>query len=104
MQIRLYALGLRGMGRPIEQGSVAYLEDANVRAVSVGVGETSHVRSLAENVVSSMVAGEFAPNKGGNCVECDQKYYCRWGCVSMANELAGRSRTHLQRFDEAEDA
>ena len=79
VQVRLYALGLRSMGRPIKSGSVAYLEDADVRNVTVSEAETSFARANAEEVVSGIVRGDFRPNRGERCTNCDQKSVCKWG-------------------------
>jgi DNA helicase-2/ATP-dependent DNA helicase PcrA len=80
VQVQLYALGLRSMGRPIKYGSVAYLEDADVRDVSVTDSVTSSIRTNAEMVVAGIVQGDFKPKKGERCTNCDQKSICRWGC------------------------
>ena len=81
IQVRLYTLGLRSMGRPIKSGSVAYLEEADVRMVSVDDSATSAVRANAEKIVSNIVKGDFTANKGERCADCDQKPVCRWGCL-----------------------
>lgn len=78
VQIRLYTAGLRGMGRPVTSGSVAYLEEPDVKAVDVSNSLLVAEKRNAEKTVKKIMEGRFEPNPGGSCERCDQKQICRW--------------------------
>lgn len=78
-QVRLYAIGLNGLGRNVAKGTVAYLEEADVREVSVVLKELRAVRIRAEKTVESIKGCQFEPRAGEWCGSCDRKPICRWG-------------------------
>jgi hypothetical protein len=80
MQIRIYAAGLRKLGRQIEKGSVAYLssENVNIEAIDVSEPVVEYAVQEAEKVVKSIMDGRFTPKPGTSCYKCDQGPICRW--------------------------
>jgi DNA helicase-2/ATP-dependent DNA helicase PcrA len=80
MQIRIYAAGLRKLGRQIDKGSVAYLSSENVSIEAIDVSEPTveYTVQEAEKVVKSIIDGSFTPKPGTSCQKCDQGPICRW--------------------------
>ncbi len=87
MQIRIYAAGLRKLGRQIEKGSVAYLSSENVNIETIDVGEPAVECAVqeAERVVKSIIDGRFTPKLGTGCQKCDQGPICRWRSRTTQN-------------------
>lgn len=77
-QIRLYAAGLRKMGRPVSSGSVAYLEEPDVKSVDVSERRLAEAIHDAQKVVERIARREFTPSPGESCRRCDQSEICRW--------------------------
>ena len=80
MQIRIYAAGLRKLGRQIDKASVAYLssEDVNIETVDVCETAVENTVKEAETIVESILNGRFTPKPGPSCQKCDQGPICRW--------------------------
>jgi DNA helicase-2/ATP-dependent DNA helicase PcrA len=80
MQIRIYAAGLRKLGRQIDKGSVAYLssENVNIEAIDVSEHTVEHTVQEAEKIVENIIDGRFTPTPGTSCHKCDQGPICRW--------------------------
>ena len=78
VQVRLYTVGLRSLGRPVTSGSVAYLETPEVKMVDVVASALKESRKLAEKTVENIMRRNFLPNPGDNCERCDQKQICKW--------------------------
>ena len=77
-QIRLYAAGLKTMGRPVSSGSVAYLDEANVKCVDVSEELLLMAKKNAEMIVEKIAQRNFKATPGKNCERCDQVPICRW--------------------------
>ncbi|MEM2130161.1 MAG: ATP-dependent DNA helicase, partial [Candidatus Bathyarchaeia archaeon] len=77
-QIRLYTAGLRVMGRPVSRGSVAYLDDVDVKPVDVSEQRLAEAKHNAQMVVERIARREFTPAPGESCKRCDQSEICRW--------------------------
>jgi DNA helicase-2/ATP-dependent DNA helicase PcrA len=77
-QIRLYTSGLRTMGRPVSSGSVAYLDDAEIKQVDVSEQPLTEAKKNAQKVVESIAKRKFKPSPGKSCGRCDQSPICRW--------------------------
>ena len=77
-QIRLYTSGLRIMGRPVSSGSVAYLDEAEVKEVDVSDQHLTEAKRNAEKTVEKIAKRKFKPNPGKSCERCDQSPICRW--------------------------
>jgi DNA helicase-2/ATP-dependent DNA helicase PcrA len=78
VQVRLYTVGLRSLGRPVTSGSVAYLETPEVKMVDVVDSLLNKSKKLAEQTVENIMRKNFSPNPGDNCKRCDQKQICKW--------------------------
>ncbi|HML01868.1 MAG TPA: ATP-dependent DNA helicase [Candidatus Bathyarchaeia archaeon] len=77
-QIRLYTSGLRTMGRPVSSGSVAYLDEAEIKQIDVSDKLLTEAKQNAQKVVERIAKRKFKPNPGESCDRCDQKPICRW--------------------------
>jgi len=80
LQVRLYAAGLKSVGRKVNGGSIAFLSSEASKVVPVDVG-VSHVEKAvknAESVVASIRNKRFKPNRGEHCGDCDMRDICRW--------------------------
>lgn len=78
LQVRLYAAGLKSLGRSIVSGSVAYLEKSDVKPVEVSEIALQREVTNAERVVNGIMKQKFSPQPGKPCLRCDQKPICRW--------------------------
>jgi len=78
-QVKLYTAGLKGLGRPVTSGSVAYLAEADVRMVDVADPLLNDAKQYAEKTVESITKKRFTPCPGESCNRCDQRLICRWG-------------------------
>jgi DNA helicase-2/ATP-dependent DNA helicase PcrA len=77
-QIQLYTTGLKTMGRPVSSGSVAYLDEADVKPVDVSDPSLTSAKHNAQKVVEDITKRKFKPNPGKSCERCDQSQICRW--------------------------
>jgi CRISPR/Cas system-associated exonuclease Cas4 (RecB family) len=77
-QIQLYTTGLKTMGRPVSSGSVAYLDEADVKPVDVSDPSLTVAKQNAQNVVENITKRKFKPTPGKSCERCDQNQICRW--------------------------
>jgi len=80
LQVKLYAAGLKSVGRKVNGGSIAFLSSESSKVVPVDVGG-SHVEKAvknAESVVASIRNKRFKPNRGEHCGDCDMRGICRW--------------------------
>lgn len=79
-QLRLYALGLRAIGKPIDRATIAYLEDGRISPpVSINNKELEEAKNLAKGSIDSIQKSCFKPKKGNHCKErCDQMQICKF--------------------------
>jgi|GEM_PF-4794858 len=78
-QVRLYVMGLNGIGKDVGRASVAYLEESDVRPVEVGEAEMRQAREMADRTVERIIRREFGPTPGSeSCRRCDHTRICRW--------------------------
>jgi len=80
MQVRLYAAGLRSVGRQVGDGSIAFLSSDSSKVVPVDVVSSDVDKAIkdAERVVESIRNKRFKPNRGEHCEKCDTREICRW--------------------------
>jgi len=69
---------LKTMGRPVSSGSVAYLDEANVKCVDVSEELLLMAKKNAEMIVEKIAQRNFKATPGKNCERCDQVPICRW--------------------------
>jgi DNA helicase-2/ATP-dependent DNA helicase PcrA len=91
-QIRMYALGLDRVGKPIGRASAAYLKEGRGDRGGGTPEELEGARGLVSRCVRGIVGGVFGPTlqkvpgdelgdrrfKEGSCWRCDQRSICRW--------------------------
>jgi DNA helicase-2/ATP-dependent DNA helicase PcrA len=92
-QVRLYALGLRGLGRYVTAGSIAYLEGPDVRPVEVTDESLSQTTAQAEDTIASILSRRFEPRSGGHCGSCDQGPLCRWCSQESAPDVGSPAKS-----------
>lgn len=80
LQVKLYAAGLKSVGRPVVGGSVAFLgsDGTKIMPVDVGVSHVEEAVKNAESVVASIRNKKFKPRRGEHCGDCDMRDICRW--------------------------
>ena len=78
LQLRLYTLGLRSLGRNVESGAVAYLETPEVEDVAMDTDLLDKAKDYADRTVERITSRDFAPCPGENCKLCDHGSVCRW--------------------------
>jgi DNA helicase-2/ATP-dependent DNA helicase PcrA len=80
IQVRLYAAGLKSVGRQVKGGSIAFLSSDSSKVVPVDVDRAQVDKAIkgAERVVESIRNKRFKPNRGEHCEKCDTREICRW--------------------------
>ena len=77
-QVQLYSLGLNNLGRRVGKGSVAYLEEADVREVAVNKASLASALAEAEAHIANIQGCRFTQREGDWCETCDRRPICRW--------------------------
>jgi DNA helicase-2/ATP-dependent DNA helicase PcrA len=79
-QVRLYAVGLRKLGRNVGKGSIVYLESEDVEKVPVDVADErlKQAEGKAADAIKELLDKRFDPTPGEACGRCDQQGICRW--------------------------
>ncbi len=79
LQIQLYTQGLQMIGKPINQASLAYLENAELKGVSIKMNDLRKAKKIAEKCIKDIMIGQFKPKpENGYCKHCDQRKICKW--------------------------
>lgn len=78
LQLRLYTLGLKSIGRPIQQASIAYLENSKVEKISVEEKELDNAKTAAKKCIGRIKSSYFKGKKGEQCKRCDYTRICRF--------------------------
>ncbi|HID92774.1 MAG TPA: ATP-dependent helicase [bacterium (Candidatus Stahlbacteria)] len=79
LQIQLYTQGLRMIGKPISQASLAYLENAELKEVSIKKDDLRKAKKIAEKCIEGIMKSQFEPKpENGYCKYCDQREICKW--------------------------
>jgi len=78
MQVQLYSLGLNMIKHPVEKGSIAYLDNGDVKEVTVDEGKLLKAKSVAEEQIGAIQDKKFDPKISDFCLKCDFKTICRW--------------------------
>ena len=77
LQVCLYTLGLRKMGREVERASIAYLDSGEVRPVDVSHERLQECKQIAEQAIMS-IASRRHDAKGRKHCTCDYSSICYW--------------------------
>ncbi len=78
MQLQIYAYGLQVLGNPVSSGAIAFIEDARVENIPVGVGDIRDVRVRVEGLIDQILEKRFEAKPGSQCEECDYFQICRY--------------------------
>lgn len=77
-QVRLYSLGLIEVGRTVNSGSIAYLEEPRVVNVDVKGSRLADTKVEADETVTKILSKQFSATPGDCCNRCDHQPICRW--------------------------
>jgi len=75
LQVRLYTLGLRKMGRPVQKASIAYLDTGEVKAVDASPQNLEEAQKIAESCIKDMMGSKYH-GKGKTKCSCDYHPIC----------------------------
>jgi CRISPR/Cas system-associated exonuclease Cas4 (RecB family) len=78
MQVKIYAYGLRLLGKRGSSGGVAYIEDARVDPVPVQEHEVAEIRDVVEGLIDQIQKKRFPVKPGKQCSRCDYFQICRF--------------------------
>jgi DNA helicase-2/ATP-dependent DNA helicase PcrA len=80
LQLRLYTLGLRSLGRPIDRATIAYLEDAKISPpINIDDKALEEAKTVAKGCIEGIQKSCFKSEKGNHCKDrCDQKQICKF--------------------------
>lgn len=80
LQLRLYTLGLRSLGCPIERATIAYLEDGKTSPpINIDDKELEESKKVAKECLEGIQKACFKPKEGNHCKErCDQRQICKF--------------------------
>lgn len=75
LQVRLYTLGLRNMGRPVEKASIAYLETGQIKTVDISGRHLDDAKKLAEESIRGITSAVYEAKPQSKC-NCDYERIC----------------------------
>jgi len=78
LQVRLYALGLNGLGYRVGKGSVVYLSEGEINSIDVDKENLNRAKKYAEDIISKIQDQKYDPNPGEFCESCDYRDICKW--------------------------
>ena len=78
MQVKLYTMGLRGLGRNVTSGSIAYLENGEIASVDLSKESLQKSKSRAQEIVDGIGQNSFGANIGEHCKKCDMLRICKY--------------------------
>lgn len=78
LQVKLYALGLKGLGFKVERGSVVYLDESELHNVEVDEESLGDAKKQAEQILLNLRNQSYDAKLGDFCENCDYKKICRW--------------------------
>jgi DNA helicase-2/ATP-dependent DNA helicase PcrA len=76
LQLTLYSLGLRNIGRPVSRASVVNLEEARITPVDISQESIRRAREIAESAIEAIKNGRFTAHRGQFCQGCDYSNIC----------------------------
>ncbi|MEW6664104.1 MAG: ATP-dependent DNA helicase [Thermodesulfobacteriota bacterium] len=76
LQVTLYALGLRNIGKPVTRASVATLEEARITPIAISEQTIQRARQTAERSIDGIKNGRFEARPGQFCGSCDYSRIC----------------------------
>lgn len=78
LQVKLYSLGLKSIGRRVTKASVAYLDSSEIKGVSVSGTELRNASGVAQGCIKGIVENHFVGKTGSHCNDCDHALICRY--------------------------
>jgi len=75
LQVRLYSLGLRKMGRNVEKASIAYLDTGEIKTVDVSPKQLEDAKKIAEGAIKGISSSKYRASGRSNC-KCDYAKAC----------------------------
>lgn len=78
LQLRLYALGLTKLGRPVMWARIDAVTENRVIPVNLGESAVTEFEALARRVVEGICKRAFRPGVEGCPGRCDVGRICRW--------------------------
>jgi DNA helicase-2/ATP-dependent DNA helicase PcrA len=78
IQVQMYALGMSMIGETVSKGSVAYLDDASLRAVGVSDHHLANAKDVVEKNIAGIITKDFTPCPVLHCQSCDYGAICKW--------------------------
>ena len=78
LQVRLYALGLKGLGVKVRKGSVVYLTEGKLDPVEVDKTYLDRAKKRAEQILCNLHNQKYNPDPGDFCKICDYRGICKW--------------------------
>lgn len=87
LQLRLYTLGLKLIGRPADRASIAYLEDGKIEQVDVNETKLEGARKVAKQCIDGIQKRFFKGKVGDKCCEggCDYHRVCKYAKFNKKN-------------------
>ena len=82
IQIGAYAIGLRRIGRNVNLGKIAYLEECEVEDVNLNEHKIYEIEEKIEDLIRGIELKKFDPHVDEDCAICDMKRLCRYGVYS----------------------
>ena len=79
IQIGAYAIGLKRLGKSVNLGKIAYLEECEVEDMILDDQKINGIEEKIEDLITGIELKKFEPHAGENCVECDMRKLCRYG-------------------------
>jgi DNA helicase-2/ATP-dependent DNA helicase PcrA len=75
-QVKLYAAGLKALGRAVKHGSIVYLEKPEIKPMELPDSDLEEAAKSAESTIDGIVKRLFEPFEGENCRRCDYQPIC----------------------------
>lgn len=79
MQVRLYSIGFKTLGKNPVEGSIANLEENEIRYLTVAEQDLEKTQKTTENVIEGILEKKFEPIVGLHCRTCDFNRICMAG-------------------------
>lgn len=78
LQLRLYTLGLKLIGHPIDEASLAYLENGEINKININDEKLENAKIVAKRCIEGIKKGYFKGDKSSKCNRCDYTRICRF--------------------------
>ena len=79
IQIGAYAIGLKRLGKTVNLGKIAYLEECEVEDMILDDQKVNGIEEKIEDLITGIELKKFEPHVSESCAECDMRKLCRYG-------------------------